>query len=793
MKTSKITLAATVATLSGLCAQAGLVAHFPMEVRSGQIVEQVSGNRFAVEGHFAPENLPGAEGQALRFDGYTSYIDARLGNILPDGTKKMTFSLWAAVPSYPIIKIDENTQEKIAIASCLDDAAKTGFGFFIGFDGKWSFKTYVGGWPVEVNITSPLPTYQWNNLVAVVDCDARNVTVYNNGEAVGSARCSGSLSFAGGKFAMGRGPAENYSGPFCLTSYNGLIDDVKVWDEALSPETIKGWKAENAANLDIPKSRFEDDILRPRFHGMPAAAWTNECHGMTFADGRYHLFFQKNADGPYMARLHWGHISSENLYDWREEKIAIAPGDWYDIKGCWSGCVFTDDVITGGKPNILYTAVDYGRAMIAGASPDDAALNDWTKWGNNPIINGRPGGLSDDFRDPYFFRNGDNAYIIVGSSKNGVGTTTLHRYDAGNKTWSNDGALFFTGKSAATDGRFWEMPNITPMSGGKWLFTATPLETSTGVRTIYWTGTINADGTFAPDANFSTGKNVELNSRDGFGLLSPTIYTHDGKTIALGIVPDKLGSQENWNLGWAHCYSLPREWSLADDGTLVQKPFSGLTGMRSATKFERSSFDLDGSLSLDPVSGREVEIEATFTIGNKPFGFKIFKNATAEATVTYNYLQSSLTFDFSKLERLVNDGGVYKGVYTLSMPEYLKRGTDLKINLFIDHSIVDVFINDRWASSIRVFPTASDANGIEAFSEGGATAVKSLRAWTLDPTGSSGIEGVVADPSLNPDGPVNVYDMSGRLLRAAVSPDTALDPLPAGIYVVGARKVAKRD
>lgn len=792
MKTVKITLAATVATLSGLTAQAGLVAHFPMDVRSGQIQEAVSGDRFAVEGHFAPENLPGAQGQALRFDGYTSYIDARLGAILPDGTTKMTFSVWAAVPSYPIIKIDENTQEKIAIASCLDDNAKTGFGFFIGFDGKWSFKTYVGGWPVEVNVSTPFPTYQWNNLVAVVDCEARNVTVYNNGVAVGSARCSGSLSFAGGKFTMGRGPAENYSGPFCLTSYNGLIDDVKVWDEALSPETIKGWKAENAANLDIPKSRFEDDVLRPRFHGMPAAAWTNECHGMVYADGRYHLFFQKNADGPYMARLHWGHISSENLYDWREEKIAIAPGDWYDIKGCWSGCVFTDDVITGGKPNILYTAVDYGRAMIAGASPDDAALNDWTKWGNNPVINGRPDGLSDDFRDPYFFRNGNNAYIIVGSSKNGVGTTTLHRYDAGNKTWSNDGALFFTGKSAATDGRFWEMPNITPMEGGKWLFTATPLETSTGVRTIYWTGSINSDGTFAPDANFASGKNVELNSRDGFGLLSPTIYNHDGKTIALGIVPDKLGSQENWNLGWAHCYSLPREWSLDGEGLLVQKPFSGLTGMRSSTKFERGSFDLDGTLSLDPVSGREVEIEATFTIGSKPFGFKIFKNATAEATVTYNYLQSSLTFDFSKLERLVNDGGVYNGVYTLSMPEYLKRGTDIKINLFIDHSIVDVFINDRWASSIRVFPTARDANGIEAFSENGATTVKSLRAWTLDPTGSSGIEGVAADTSLNPDGPVNVYDMSGRLLRVSVTPATAIDTLPAGIYVVGNRKVVKR-
>lgn len=791
MKRIKSAVAVALTAASVPAVNAGLVAHFPMDVRQGQIQESVSGNRFSVQGHFAPENLPGVAGQALRFDGYTSWVDARLNNIIPEGTKTMTVSLWAAVPCYPVVKIDENTSDRVAIASCLDDEAKTGFGFFLGFDGKWSFKTYVGGWPVEVVASSPMPTYQWNNIVAVVDCDSRSITLYNNGEAVGASRCSGSVSFAGGGFTIGRGDLENYSGPFLLTSYNGLIDEIKVWDEAVDLATIKSWTPENPADLGIPESRFGDDILRPRFHGMPAAAWTNECHGLVYADGRYHLFFQKNADGPYMARLHWGHISSENLYDWREEKIALAPGTDYDIKGCWSGCVFSDDVITGGKPNIIYTAVDYGRATIAGASPDDAPLLNWSKWGNNPVINGRPDGLSDDFRDPYFFRDGDNAYIIVGSSKDGVGTTTLHRYDPAGSSWSNDGRLFFTGKSAAADGVFWEMPNITPMGDGKWLFTATPLSTSTGVRTIYYTGTINADGTFAPAANFASGKNVELNTRDGFGLLSPTVYNHDGKTIALGIVPDKLSGDDNWNLGWAHCYSLPREWSLDDNGELVQKPFSGLTGMRSSTKFERGEFSLDGSLSLDPVSGREVEIEATFTIGSNPFGFKIFKNSSAEATITYNYASSSLTVDFSRLSRIVNDGGVYDGVYTLSLPEYQKRGSDLKINLFIDHSIVDIFINDRWANSIRVFPTDGDATGVEVFSDNGQTAVKSLRAWTLAHSGSSGIESVSADYPAENGGPVNVYSMQGQLLRRAVSAETALDPLPAGLYIVGNRKVAK--
>ena len=202
---------------------------------------------------------------------------------------------------------------------------------------------------------------------------------------------------------MGERTESRMAGPFQLMSFNGLIDDVTIWNEAIQATDICSWEPTNKADLDIPSSRFADDMLRPRFHGMPTAGWTNECHGKIFADGRYYLFFQKNAYGLFMARLHWGHISSSNLYDWREEKIALAPGAPYDIKGCWCGCVFADDLITGGKPNIIYTAVDYAKASIAQAYPTDESLSDGVKMADNPIITGRPDGLSDDFRDPYFF------------------------------------------------------------------------------------------------------------------------------------------------------------------------------------------------------------------------------------------------------------------------------------------------------------------------------------------------------------------------------------------------------
>lgn len=783
MKNELLSLPLILAT--GLTANADLVAHFPMDVSGGEITDVVNGGKFVVEGNFSPENLPGAVGEALRFDGYTSKVVAELGELFPEGSTKMTFSAWVALPCYPIIQIDTDTKEKTAIVSCLDETAKTGFGFYVGFDGKYSFRTYMGGWAVDVNVETPLPVYQWNHLVAVVDCEAKLVTLYNNGEVVGSSKCVGSFNYPGGKLYMGQSEVSRKTGPFELMSFNGLIDDVEIWNEALSPEVFASIKPENPADLNIPASRFAGEALRPHFHGMPAAGWTNECHGMWHSDGKFHLFFQKNADGPYMARLHWGHITSENLYDWHEEPIAIAPGNPYDIKGCWSGCVFADEEITGGEPNILYTAVDYAKATIAQAYPESPDLIKWNKNPGNPIISGRPSGLSDDFRDPYFFRNGDNAYIIVGSSKAGVGTTTLHQFRNGN--WTNTGDLFFTGTSAGQDGTFWEMPNITEMSDGKWLFTVTPLNTSTGVHTLYWTGTIDEEGHFVPAATSTVPHNVELISRDGYGLLSPTIYKHEGKVIALGIVPDKIASSINWDLGWAHCYSLPREWSLDDSGELVQKPYDGLRDMRSKDLFSMLDTDLSGTRSMEGVEGRAVEMLGRFEIGDSTFGFNFFKGSTGYASVSYNPASNELILDFTNLRRLVNDNGIYDGLYRAVLPSRPAPGSEMKLNVFVDGSIVDIFVNDRWATSVRVFPSDDDADGVEVFSTGNVK-VKEASGWNLQ---SSGEQGGFSLPSAeeNPDRLINVYTILGSLVREGVRSGESLCGLEEGIYIIDNKKV----
>lgn len=763
------------------------ILHFDMETDGSlKLKENVSGSSISLYGRNGEESIPGAAGNALRFDGYSTYATGVLSG---EGTLRnaLTVSLWVAPEVYPIVKHDEPTTEKIILAGTLDSKAKKGWAFMLGSNGEYSFVCYTGGWLTEVQAPDKLPRYEWSRLV--VNVDGERAVLYRNGELVKETRSLGTVDDTSRTVFIGKGSDNVQMNGFNLNAFNGLIDDIEAYN-TIEDALVMGSLAANPADLSIPESRHEADLLRPRIHGMPATGWTNESHGMTYTNGKYHLFFQKNANGPYMSRLHWGHISSPDLIHWEEEKVALFPELNFDIKGCWSGCVFTDDIVTEGIPNIIYTGVDYTRAYIAQASPVDANLIEWEKL-QNPIINGRPAGLSDDFRDPYFFRDGENAYIIVGTSKDGIGATTLHKYIPSARSWTNTGDIFFSGSDKASCGTFWEMPNITPMGNGKWLFTTTPQNTGVGVRTLYWTGSIASDGKFVPDAGSSTPRGVELISKDGYGLLSPTIYNHNGKIIALGIVPDKLGSSINYNMGWAHCYSLPREWSLDPNGNLIQKPYEGLRAARSEVAYSHDDYTLSGEEDLNPVDGRQAELLGRFQVGTSPFGFKFFQNGTSEATIKYIPSANMLTVDLTKLTRTPNDNGTYNGTYSCVLPEKPDAGSELKLNVFIDGSILDIFVNDRWATSMRVFPSGSEANGLSVFSEG-PVKVNEMSAWTFD-VSSSGIGDIFADSEY--DGSVfqgnnrDIVKLNGMVIKGASSERESIQNLDPGIYVVGGKKV----
>lgn len=726
-------ISASLLTAALAAGAASPVLRLDMEPVGGTVLESVSGVSYDISGIHRGEPVTGfsGSGKATRFDGYSTYMTGNVGDILSGNRRKATFSVWVAPETYPLIAMRETTGERIPLFGIFKDG--NDIALWLGQNGEYSFMCTVGGEKVEPQFKTVLPCSRWSLITGTIDGNAGVVRMYVNGELVSEESCArGEINFYGGQMYIGRGIEPKNDGPFGINYFNGIIDDITVYNDIVVPETV----TLNNLTMAVPATRFANDVLRPAFHGMPSANWTNEPHGLIYHDGKYHIFHQRNANGTYMGRMHWGHLISDNLYDWVEAPVALFPDkEGFDLWGCWSGCVVNDPVWNSGVPQIIYTGVDYMRAGIGYADVADASDPNLVKWNKKGVIvEHTPDGFS-DFRDPFVFRANGQWYMVIGCGRDGKGCLVLCRYENGR--WSNDGTIFFSDNSANL-GEFWEMPTVTEIDG-KWLLTISTINQGDN-NTYYWIGNINANGTFAAS---TPARKVELEgfAKNGYGLMSPSILQKDGKTIAIGIVPDKLPSGEDVKKGWSHLFSLPRELSVSADNYLQQRPFEGLKSMRGENRANSN-----GAQSLD-VDGRRFEASATFTApASGKFGYKIFKNGSKSVDVYFDMASQKFFVDASKCDRLLTDADNTvspNGVFSSALPKNISAGQDVKLNIFVDNSIIDIFINEQWASSVRVFSTDPNAKGAEVFSDGD---VKNVEAYNLN------VQGYIAGLSLSQDG-----------------------------------------
>ena len=725
----------------------GVAVHFNMTLTDGKVSEELTNTQFTVESKLPATSAKGLDGDALRFDGYSNYIRTSV----PEGkmsTEALTLSVVLAAETYPMMVVDQAANEFGTVCGNLDSGS--GFALQLSSQGNLRALMAVDGMGiVTVSGNQKLPRGQWSKVDVVFNRAAGRAELFLNGQSIGQTAVSGSLMADGGTLYIGKDAAEIKEGwinQMYLNTFCGLIDDITIINGNVNGNgngNVNG----NVPDFAYPLSRYtgKAGLWRPRFHGMPTGSWSNETHGMLYSGGRYHVFFQKNPNGPYMSRLHWGHISSDNLYSWREEPIAVYPDINEDMKGCWSGCIYDDN----GTPTILYTAVDNAKARIVKTTTNNADLNGWSN--KQVVIDGRPSGLSDDFRDPYYFVANGQKYIIVGTGKDGKGACTLHRWTG--SSWTNDGAIFFQGTNVSDHGTFWEMPNVTPMGNGKWLFTCSTLGNSAGTRTLCWVGTINSNGQFVPDGGIGNVQYLEMNgiADQGYGMLSPTIYQHGGKTLMMGIVPDKLPTTTDCEKGWSHNYSLPREVTLDANGQMVQKPYSGLTGMRTEVNVNVNG-NVNGTASLAPVSGRQIELMGEFTVNGGTCGFRFLRSGNSYAELSYNASEGKLTISYENLTRESNG----RDKWSAYLPQKVNNGQKLKLHLFFDGSIADVFVCDRWAFSVRMYPTDANGTGTEVFAT--TNTHVNVSAWTLDPSQTSETpdEPVIPDEPDEPEDPTTM-------------------------------------
>lgn len=485
------------------------------------------------------------------------------------------------------------------------------------------------------------------------------------------------------------------------------------------------------------------------FHLMPPHGKMGDPNGLSYCDGCYHVFFQYSPDA--QRAMGWGHFSSSDLVSWTFEGEAIAPDTPADANGAYSGSAIAQD----GNLTLFYTGnvkvqgdFDY---ILEGRLANELAVSyDPTTHTLGPkrvlLKNSDyPSWCSCHVRDPKVWRQDGHWWMLLGArTRDDKGCVLLYE--------STDGEVWRAAGSATTEvpfGYMWECPNMVRVDGCEYLIICPqglgrmPFSN----QNLHNVGYFALDGRLidmmrgggnpleaqGPHICIDTGSYHEFDF--GFDFYAPqALYlspnegansdgTLDGRTLIYGWVgePDPDMQYETPTREWLCAQSVPRELSVNRAGRLCQKPAQELLALRARelnvskgtakllpTRFLNSNsspfaaFDVSGHVgALVPSGLADIEI---LELEPKQVGH-ILINYDLELLITPSMLELAFT----------SQVGAGRCVRRVRVDE-LGSGHVDTIRMLVDHSLVEIFINDgEVVLTTRYFP--QDVENLQVFSD----------------------------------------------------------------------------
>lgn len=467
-------------------------------------------------------------------------------------------------------------------------------------------------------------------------------------------------------------------------------------------------KAIVAVEAAVPQAR--KDPTRPVYHFRPPAQWMNDICGAIRYKNYYHVFYQYNPfSGDRWGDDYtlWAHARSKDLVHWEDLPWAFLPMKDRGERRCNSGCITLDG---HGRPMIFYTfvparpdATRLGKREHWGVVPLDDDLVRWRRVKDEPLMaagmNGVPANTNAGWSDPFVFRSGERTFVTFKSCKGLV----CEAQDKELTQWK------YAGRMDGVDG---ECPNFFALEGKSVLLRSTMPPT-------YVIGAFNPQ-TIEFDMNglqgvldYGFGSNPPKDRAWTRGLYGTNVFVDkDGRRIMLGWVCGFKPGR-----GWNGCMSLPHVLTLDKDQRLVQTPAAELKKLRGRhVRVENLSLSSE-SRRIEGAQGDTLEIVADFEPGNAPaFGLKVRCGEDGRDAPTLRYADGTLNVAGTEVPVALGE----------------ERKT-IKLHVFLDKSVMEVFINDGRASVTRVIYPGEEDLGIAVFSESGCVTLTSLDVWQMKP------------------------------------------------------------
>ena len=451
-------------------------------------------------------------------------------------------------------------------------------------------------------------------------------------------------------------------------------------------------------------SKVNSDQHRPIIHFSPNANWMNDPNGMVYHNGTYHLFFQYHPHSTIWGPMHWGHATSTDMINWKEQPIAIYPDS---IGTIFSGSAVLDKNNTSGfgkngkAPLVaIFThhnadgekagKKDYQNQSLAYSNDDGKT---WIKYSGNPVVK-NPGII--DFRDPkVMWYEPQKKWIMTLATKDII--TFYSSPDL--KSWTKE-SEFGEGKGA--HGGVWECPDlITLDDNGKprWVLIVNlnPGAPNGGSGTQYFVGEFDGK-TFTSDQL----KTMWLDY--GPDNYAGVTWSNTGnRKILLGWMSNWLYANQVPTQKWRNAMTIPRELKLkrvGDDVLVTSVPVKEFSAIKTKPMLVKN-LSLTSKGSNISTTGK-VQIPCTINLlleAVKDFSILLSNSIGEEVKIGFDKTTNQYFIDRTKSGKI----DFQKDFAAKHFAPRFSTSPKMNMTLVIDVSSVELFADDGLTVMTEIF------------------------------------------------------------------------------------------
>lgn len=513
---------------------------------------------------------------------------------------------------------------------------------------------------------------------------------------------------------------------------NLLYDDRPIFSEDYETQLVEIENCELTALSRAMRKQLSADRLRPVYHFTKPWGGINDPNGLCFWNGRWHLFYQALGE-----RIHWGHAVSEDMVRWTDLPFAVYPKNEMH---CFSGgtCVDNENhrVIAAYYGYTGYDENGWKVGTMIVTSSDPLLLN-WTRVnGDKPPIPDAdapcwkapdapavPGQKPYQVFDTCIWKEEGIYYILEAGYFPDPSTGRRYRQCHLLKC-ENDDLLHWEYVKEFLDKDIYKEPGDD---------CACPYFVKIGDKRLlvhfshrgvpkYLIGDYNSNTQdFRPfiGGRFTSGYGVTV---------APTAFTCPDGSVAC-IFNESEAMRHD---GWHGCMSLPRRFTLGGyfGDELIQTPFCDYSslhyghiqlkeialsaGKRYDTELRSDAFEMTVRLDADKIPNT-LTVEVLRSDDGAETTKITFMKEQGALYAILPYTRNSVIM----IDTTSSSSSEEAAVQPPEVQQVVKSEHDgLKLQIFVDKSIVEVFVNDRQYLAMRAYPVKSGSTGISFTARG---------------------------------------------------------------------------